>query len=91
MMLTPPLNLSAEVYNGATVSDWLGTAMVAARVGAGHVEAIRDNRVVSVARTLRLAEADFAQALSELQVVMRNQGITPAFDDPGYSTLDARN
>jgi hypothetical protein len=62
--------LTQKMRNGATVSDWLGTAMVAARMAASHLEAVREGRAQSATRTLVDAERELLQAVREVREVL---------------------
>lgn len=54
--------------NGATVADWLGTAEVAAKVGAMYLADVRNG--VAGAGRLQDARAQLTQALEELDAVL---------------------
>lgn len=41
--------LSTRMANGASVSDWLGTAALAARMASRHIEEIRDDATAPAA------------------------------------------
>jgi hypothetical protein len=60
--------LSSKMENGATVSDWLGTAACAARVAASRIEGLRNGEALS-ATTLALIQEDLDQAASEMRTI----------------------
>lgn len=55
--------------NGGTVSDWLGTARVAAEVAASSIERVRQASGNDPIADLDRAEASLVQALEELRTV----------------------
>jgi len=61
--------LQLQLENGGTVSDWLGTAAVAARVAAGRIDEIRHEQVSNTEMTLGQVEAGLRQALEEVVAV----------------------
>lgn len=61
--------LKATMPNGAVVSDWLGTAATAARVGAMHIEDVRKSQATNPLNRLIHAEGELMQALTELRTV----------------------
>lgn len=63
--------LRLEMHNGVTVSDWLGTAGLAARDGARRIEEVRDGLAPMTITTLKQALADLEQAREEVAEVLK--------------------
>jgi hypothetical protein len=61
--------LTLKLHNGASVSDWLGTAATAARVAAAFCEDVRAGRTSTVRLDLARAEEELIQALDEVRQV----------------------
>lgn len=68
----PTVQLDAFMPNGAKVSDWLGTAMTAARVGARTLDEVREKETRGYEAWVALGEAEdeFEQALGEVRAVL---------------------
>jgi hypothetical protein len=67
--------IHAQMHNGASVADWLGTAAMAARVAATRIENVRDGSNIEQPReALRQAEAELAQVLDELRAIRHSVG-----------------
>lgn len=62
-------DLHTVMDNGATVRDWLGTAMTAARVAARHLDELRNGDVRSMSEGLTMAENRLRQASEEVATV----------------------
>jgi hypothetical protein len=61
--------LQLKLENDGSVSDWLGTAAVAARVAAGRIDQIRTEQVSDTEAHLALVESGLKQALEEVTAV----------------------
>lgn len=70
-----------EMGESTTVSDWLGTAALAARSAANHMEAVRAHEGGDEGNTLGLAHADLQQAVDELGKIMQ------ALEDAGLAAM----
>ncbi len=64
--------LKTPMPNGATVSDWLSMAAIAARLASVHLEQVRDRLVSDPAKSLDFAESSLQQALDEVRQVRRH-------------------
>ena len=60
--------------NGATVSDWLGTAKTHAEIAVARIERVRQQSTNDALHELDDAEASLKQALEELCDVRRECG-----------------
>jgi|GEM_PF-4673553 len=70
--------LTSKLDNGGTVSDWLGTAMTAAKVAAGRIEDIRSGSMQPV-EDLAEAIAYLEQALEEARTVQQHVAYVSAY------------
>ncbi len=61
------MNLNTQMYNGATVSDWLGTASTAAKVAANILDDVRDGKNTDALDSAKVA---LEQALDEINAVI---------------------
>lgn len=71
---TTTIRLSDSMPNGARVSDWLGTAMTAARLSARNLDDVRNGSPDDVA-CLREALEYANQAADEISQVMHHYGL----------------
>lgn len=76
------MTLRDEMPNGATVSDWLGTAMTAARICGSSLEAMREQPGYLSESALRAAADEAAQALDEICAVMDRYGYQHGYAIP---------
>jgi len=61
-------SLHLKMENEATVSDWLGTASVAAELAANRLKAIREGDA-DFAQTIQIVSDDLNRALDEVNAV----------------------
>jgi hypothetical protein len=66
------LGTSERMENGASVSDWLGTAAVSARIAAKDMERCREAQIVSLAN-LRDIQASLEEALKEIKTIQKEK------------------
>ena len=72
--------LTSKLDNGGTVSDWLGTAMTAARMAALDIEVIRaDNPATDPVALLSKAIGNLEQALEEARTVQQHVAYVSAY------------
>jgi hypothetical protein len=84
-MMAAEFPIDADVGNGATIADWLGTAATAARSAALHMDDVRTKAprdvfsgkdpATTAREKLTKAEEYLRQALSELQTVRATDDI----------------
>lgn len=73
--------LQSKLRNGATVSDWLGTAKTQAFVAAGLIEDVREDRKADPLQALIDAEEYLENALKEVRAVKRHAALVGSFGD----------
>lgn len=66
---------NAEMDNGASVSDWLGTASVAANGAGRYLEYVRHNQTQDPTVVLDRAQDLLQQAMDELRAVRLRTGV----------------
>ena len=72
--------LHSKMDNGATVSDWLGTAAVAAQAAATRITMVRTGETIEqTTEALSQAEDELQRALDELFAVRRHLAHLNAF------------
>lgn len=76
--------LTSKLDNGASVSDWLGTAGVAAKLAAHFIEKVRDEETPDPIMHLAAAIEQLEQALAEARIVQTHVAHVAAFI-PGES------
>jgi hypothetical protein len=80
------MELTRKVDNGASVSDWLGTAKTAAEVAVARIERVRQESTNDAAYELADAERQLVQALDELRTVRDSHPVTTYNGWKNYET-----
>jgi replication initiation and membrane attachment protein DnaB len=76
--------LKSKLDNGATVSDWLGTAMTAAHVAGAYIETIRDETASNPVEVLARAIERLEEALEEAKKVQTHVAHVAAYSKPDW-------
>ena len=76
--------LGYAMHNGASVSDWLGTAASAAQGCVNKLSAMRRDENLFTETRIRQAADDAAQALSEVVAVMDRLDMPHGYDSCSF-------
>jgi hypothetical protein len=76
--------LTSKLDNGATVSDWLGTAMVAARAADNAIESVRMGTAKDPVERLAQAIGHLEQALEEARTIQQHVAHVRAYQPVAY-------